>query len=467
MRVTTADLWDPRPGTLLSWDVSAPAHGVPAELSLNQRNHLVGALAGTPTVWLAAAFDVDGPIDPGALSCTWRAFLARHDSLQLAVAAGADGPQASRHHPGTLTWSVARPGRTTTVEETRAALHTALDERCSPFGYPAFLPAAISRPDRSTIVLGMDHLHGDALSVAVAVEELAELYAAFADRGEEPPLPPVGSFLEAVSQGSDGPARVAPDDPRLRGWDDFLTDRGHRLPTFPLPLGVEPGERAAQATTVAPLADADLMDRIGARARTNGASTYAAVLAALATGIADLGGGDRLDTLAPVSTRPAPALDGLGLSRSIGWYTTTVPLTVPASITDPGLAAAGDAVRHGVRLGAVPLDQVLGSLTEPLVQTRSDVFVVSWVDYRHLPGGSSHLERNAHHISASTQADDVQIWFSRTHTGLAVRVRYPDTGVAAASVDSLLDRLRHTLPRVGVTPSGVRGVTRATGSPRT
>lgn len=440
MLVTTADLWEPRPGTLLRWDISAPAHGAPAELSLNQRNHLAAAMAGAPTVWLAAAFDVEGPLEPVALSRTWRAFLARHGSLQLEVVAGSAGPRARRHHPGTLTWSVTTVGHTSTVEETRAALHAALDERCGPFGYPAFLPAAISRPDRSTIVLGMDHLHCDAHSVAVAVEELAQLYAAFTEGGEEPPLPAVTSFLEAVSQGSDGPARVTDDDPLLRGWGEFLGGHGHQLPTFPLPLGLEPGERAGQATVVAPLADVDLMDRIGARAHNSGASTYAAVLAALATAISDLGGGERLDTMAPVSTRSAESL-----TRSIGWYTTTVPLTVPASLTDLGLAEAGEAVRHGVRLGSVPLDQVLGSLTEPLVQTRGDVFVVSWVDYRHVPGGSAHLERDAQHISASTLADDVQIWFSRSHTGLSVRIRHPDTAVAAASIGSLVDHLRLTL----------------------
>ena len=440
MLVTTADLWAPRPGTLLRWDLSAPRRGAPAELSLNQRNHLAGAMAGQPTVWLAAAFDVDGPIEPVALSRTWRAFVARHGSLQLEVVAYGDGLRARRHHPGTLTWSVTRAGHTTTVEETRAALHAALDERCGPFAYPAFLPAAISRPDRSTIVLGMDHLHCDAHSIAVAIEELADLYEGFSAGPEEPELPETGSFLDAVATGEDGPAPVEADDTRLRGWGEFLGSRGNQLPNFPLPLGLAPGERVAQATAVRPLADADLMDRIASRARNSGASTYAAVLAALATAVSDLGGGDRLDTMAPVSTRAAEHL-----RRSVGWYTTTVPLTVPASLTDLGLAEAGDAVRYGVRLGTVPLDQVLGSLTEPLVQTRSDVFVVSWVDYRHVPGGSAHLERDAQHISASTLADDVQIWFSRTHTGLAVRVRHPDTEIAAQSVDALLERLTHTL----------------------
>lgn len=443
MLVTTADLWEPRPGTLLRWDVSAPSSGAPATLSLNQRNHLAGATAGAPTVWLAAAFDVDGPIDPVALTSTWRAFVARHSSLQLEVIAGPEGLRARRHQPAALTWSLTSVGPTGTGEETRAALHAALDERCAPFGYPAFLPAAISRADRSTIVLGMDHLHCDALSVAVAVEELAHLYAAFTE-GVEPALPVVGSFLEAVEQGYDGPSRVDPEDPLLRGWGDYLGGRGHRLPTFPLPLGLEPGERAAQATVVAPLADAALMDRIGVRARSSGASTYAAVLAALATAISDLGGGERLDTLAPVSTRSAEPM-----TRSIGWYTTTVPLTVPASLTAAGLAEAGEAVRRGVRLGSVPLDQVIGSLPEPLVQTRDDVFVVSWVDYRHVPGGSAHLERDAQHISASALADDVQIWFSRTHTGLAVRIRHPDTATASASVTGLLDRLERALAELG------------------
>lgn len=241
MLVTTADLWEPRPGTLLRWDLSAPRSGAPAELSLNQRNHLAGAMAGHPTVWLAAAFDVEGPIEPVALSRTWRAFVARHGSLQLEVTAVDEVPQARRHHPGTLTWSVTRAGHTRTVEETRAALHTALDDRCGPFGYPAFLPAAISRPDRSTIVLGMDHLHCDAHSIAVAVEELAELYDAFTSGSEAPSLPETASFLEAVEAGEDGPAPVADGDSRLLGWGEFLGSRGNQLPNFPLPLGLARG----------------------------------------------------------------------------------------------------------------------------------------------------------------------------------------------------------------------------------
>ncbi|MBO0843407.1 MAG: hypothetical protein J2O46_09495 [Nocardioides sp.] len=447
MRVTTADLWEPTPGTLLRWDISATGPGRPAELSLNQLNHLACALGGEDSVWLTATFDVDGPIEPVALSRTWRAFVERHSSLRLEAVDTADGPQARVHHPGTLRWSVAEVGHTPSVDATRTALAAALSERCQPFGYPAFLPAAISRPSRSTIVLGMDHLHCDAYSLTVAVDELSRLYESF--RGSRTPtdgvdLPETACFVSAVADSDDGPTRVAPDDDRLHGWQEFARRRGYEMPTFPLPLGLEPGERVAQATLVRDLVDAETMTQVSTRARSAGASTYAAVLAATASAVAGIGGPDRLDTMAPVSTRTDEAS-----MRAIGWYTTTVPLTVAADVSDLGLAEAGEAVRHGVRLAGVPLDQVMESLPEPIVRTRGDVFMVSWVDYRHLPGGADHLDLDAHHISAPTLADDVQIWFARTPAGLSMRVRYPDTSVAGVVIEAFTDALTLRLRRLG------------------
>lgn len=450
MRVTTADLWEPAPGRLLRWDVTADDRGSPAALSLNQRNHLAGALAGAAPVWLAAAFDVHGPIDTAALGRALRTFAERHSSLQLEVTRGRSGPAAYRHRPASLDWSVAEVGETATVAETRAWLHRTLEEGCDPFGFPAYVPLAISRPDRSTIVLGMDHQHCDAYSMTVVVDELAELYAASCAGSDPVSLPPAACFVTAVEREQSDPVRVRHDDERLRGWHDFLRARSFELPTFPLPLGVAPGERRPQATVVRDLAAADEIGRISARARRLGISTYAAALAALATAVHDLGGPERLDLLVPVSTRA----DAAEL-RSVGWYTTTVPVSVVADLSDRGLATAGAAVRAGVRLGAVPLDQVLASLPAPLVRTRADVFMVSWMDYRHLPGGSLARQRSAHHISAPTLADDLQVWLSRTDAGLAVRVRFPDTPEAHATVAALLDGFARGLRAIGDAPAVV------------
>jgi len=443
MQVTTADLWAPAPGTLLTWEVTAAGAGTPVPLTLNQRNHLAGAAVGAPTVWLAAAFDVDGPVDAYALGRAWRAFVGRHSSLQVESALRGGTPAAYRHDPGTLAWAVTEAGRPRTVEETRVRLHELLDERCRPFGYPAFLPAAISRPDRSTIVLAMDHLHCDAYSLTVVVDEVAELYAAYAGGHDRPALPRAGCFVTSAEREHDHPVRVWHDDDRLRGWHDFLRARAFELPTFPLPLGVSPGERRPQATVVRRVADASVTERVSERARTQGASTYAATLAVLAAALHESGGPERLDVLVPVGTR-----DDAADRRAVGWFTTTVPLSVAADVSDAGLAAAGAAVRAGVRLGEVPLDQVLDSLPAPLVQTRADVFMVSWLDYRHLPGAARMRERAAHHVSAATLADDLQLWLSRTDDGIAVRARFPETPEARQTVGDLLDRLGARLHEV-------------------
>lgn len=442
MRVTTADLWEPRPGAVLRWEVTARGLGVPTALTINQQNHLHGAAAGADSVWLAAAFDVDGPIDREALLRTWQDFVRRHSSLHVEALAGPDGPRARRHDPDTLSWTLSHADATTTVEETRALLGAALREGCRPFGYPAFLPAAISRADRSTVVFAMDHLHCDAYSITVAVDDLSRLYAAHR-RGASVELPAAQCYVTAVEQTGAAPARVADDDPRLRAWVDFAVRRGLELPSFPLDLGVPPGERAPQATVVRQLTGAEEVDRLGGRARDLGASTYAAVLAATGAAIADLGGPSRLDTLVPVSRRGDEAS-----RRSVGWYTTTVPVTIETAgdaddggLEDRAIAAAGEAVRAGVALSAVPIDQALGALPGPLLRPRGDVFMVSWVDYRHVPGAAQHRALDAHHISAPTMADDVQMWFARTPAGLAVRVRYPDTVTAHDLVDGLLDRL--------------------------
>ena len=69
--------------------------------------------------------------------------------------------------------------------------------------------------------------------------------------------------------------------------------------------------------------------------------------------------------------------------------------------------------------------------------------MVSYLDYRRLgdplPG--------ARHISNSTTTDSVQMWFSRHHDGLDLRIRYPDTTTANATVDALVCSLAERLRR--------------------
>lgn len=485
MRVVSADLWEPAPGSLITWTVTpgaalAPA---PAVMTFNQRNHLLGAALGESSVWITAAFDVDGPVDVDALEEAFRDLVAGHPGLRVeAVRGPGTGVGLVRHEPGSLLWQRHDGPATRTVEATRAYLVAELGRRCAPFGYPAFLPAAISRPGRSTIVLGMDHLHTDAWSTTVVVEELATLYAAhtrhaapvLAMAGALPagavavaaPRPMAGVVATALPMAAAapalladdevipaaGPAYVGVDDPRLATWHGFLRERGWALPTFPLPLGLPDGERAPQRTVVCSLADSATADAVARRAAGAGASTSAAVLATFARAVQDLGGPTVLDTLLPVHTRADESAH-----RAVGWHTTTVPLRIEVHapvlagtgapseagadiVTDTALAATGKALRAARELSAVPLEQLVETLPHPLRFPRRDIFQVSYLDYRRLPGHAAANGRRAHHVSAATRADDLQVWVSRTADGVAVRARMPRTDVAVGTVDALLDR---------------------------
>ncbi|WP_285108458.1 hypothetical protein [Promicromonospora sp. MEB111] len=459
MRVLSADLWEPAPGRVLAWDVTPGAGRRPAAAALtwNQRNHLLGAGSGEPSVWITAAFDVDGPIDPGALEAAFRDLVADHPGLRV-EAVRRPAPERVglvRHEVDGLVWRRHDGPVTRTVAETREHLAAELTRRCAPFGYPAFLPAAISRPDRSTIVLGMDHLHTDAWSTTVVIDELAARYAE--RTGGRSPAEGTGRLAGAPSGDTAGPPPVGADDPRLATWHGFLRDRGWALPTFPLPLGVPDGERVPQRTVVRPLADAATAGDVAERARAAGASTSAAVLVTLARAVADLGGPAVLETLLPVHTR-----DDVAARGAVGWHTTTVPLridsgaggtpagvrpwAVPAgpavrhTVPDTALAATGKALRAARELAAVPLEQVVTSLPQPLRFPRTDIFQVSYLDYRRLPGHAAAAGRRAHHVSAATRADDLQVWVSRSDDGIAVRARMPRTPTATETIDAVLDR---------------------------
>ncbi|WP_460886787.1 hypothetical protein [Promicromonospora xylanilytica] len=146
MRVVSADLWQPAPGRLVLWDVrpgadQAPA---PAPLTFNQRNHLLGAVAGEPSVWIAAAFDVDGPVDVGALEAAFRDLVAAHPALRDEAvrrpggARDGDGDTGDvglvRHDPSALVWRRDDAPATRTVQATRDRLVAELGRRCAPFG---------------------------------------------------------------------------------------------------------------------------------------------------------------------------------------------------------------------------------------------------------------------------------------------------------------------------------------------
>ncbi|MFF2084461.1 condensation domain-containing protein [Nocardia sp. NPDC058176] len=441
MRVTTVDRYVPEPGTFVHWTVRDDGTSIdsPIPPSFNQLVHLAGSEAGN--TWLAAAFEVSGPLDRVALADAYRALIARHGTLRSSFVPTSTGPR--RVLRSAAVRLAEQPGA---VHHSGAALRDTLwrhcNDRCAPFAERAYLLAAIDRPDTATIVCAFDHAHVDAYSIAIVIEELRLLY-----HGADPEtLPPVGDFVDHCAE----PVEFRDDDPRLDGWREFFGDQGVVPPSFPLDLGLAPGSSAPQAVELRRILSAGTTMDFENYCRTADSGVFAGVLAATAHGIRAVGGGDRARLLFPMHTRHEPRWQ-----HAVGWFTTNAPVTVDATgeLTQT-VSHAQHAVRAAIEVGTVPLAETLHALGG-LRLRRADIFMVSYIDYRRLPGAEA---RDATHISNTSSADDVQIWFSRDDNGLSLRARYPATARARAVVLPFLDEVEQTL-RAGA----ARGVLLSTG----
>lgn len=459
MRVTSIAHFRTAPGNYMEWPVSLD-DGVdsPIPPSFNQRFHLSAALcspaservdrtAAVPTVWIAAAFDVPGPVDIDAATWAIEHFVKRHAALRSTFAADASGgsdPDIRRRVHSSDGVRVSRPRMDRErwfFDDAHALLahvRSRLDASCHPSSTPSYLFAAVDRSDRSTILCGFDHAHVDAVSITVAVEELTALYEAHRS-GMSVDLDPVGSFVDYCAEEAQTPV-VSVSDPRIAAWSDFVASCGGGAPTFPMDLGVPRGENAPQATSVHPLASDAATRSFEQHCRRLGSGMFPAVAAAVAQSVASIGGPRRLPLLFPLHTRHEKQYVG-----ALGWFTTNAPMTVTVgeSFTET-LLSAHSSFRAALPLATVPISRVLGALGDNFVQAREDVFMVSYIDYRALPGACL-PDRRAHHISSVTTADDAQFWVSRTDEGLSLRARFPDTDLAQEVVEHFAAALAETV----------------------
>ncbi|MGU3292207.1 condensation domain-containing protein [Williamsia sp. M5A3_1d] len=457
MRVTTIDRFAPAPGTLVAWTVDATAStavvsAVPP--SFNQSHHLATAAADPngESTWLAASFDVDGSVDLKAIERAFLALITRHGTLHSGFVRTGGSIVRHLHDPAALQLIASAPRSLTTTAAVRDALWEGLRHDCTPFGDPGCHLAAIDRRDRSTIVCGFDHAHVDAYSMAIVVDDLARLYEGYrAEPGAFDPrvLPPAASFVDHCADEADD-TRDFSRHPAMRRWTEFFARHDRRPPEFPLDLGLSPGDRARQAVDVRELlGPRDTADFAEACADA-GSSVYAGLLAAMAHAVRDLGGSAEMPVLFPMHTRRSRRWE-----NAVGWFTTNAPVTITVDADLPAtIARAGPAVREAVALGEVPLPRVLEAIGG-LRAGRTDIFMVSYVDYRRLPGAHAHDAVDATHISNVTTADDAQFWISRTGGGLALRTRYPDTAVARTTMAAFLDGVgRHASAVAGDSPRG-------------
>lgn len=116
-----------------------------------------------------------------------------------------------------------------------------------------------------------------------------------------------------------------------------------------------------------------------------------------------------------------------------------------------------------MRLAAFPAPRIIEVLGDDFRITRRDLFsMVSYTDYRKLPGGERHSEWKPITIGRVTEADDSHVWLSRQHDGLHVSVRHPDTPVASDVLDEYVRHIRATAVQVTLGLDPLKETTQAT-----
>jgi hypothetical protein len=450
MLVTTIDLVRLDPGGYLQWHSPPQPPGVVSDIppSANQGFHLnavvldgQGAKNGSDG-WLAVTFDVPGRIRPDSLTESFAALMRRHESLRCSFEA-VDGNIIRRVHPASAVALVAPDSAAplASADEVGALLRQQLRSVCDPTRFPAALFAAVDRPETSTVICGFDHSAVDALSLAIIAREVRADYLARVAGEPAPILPEVGSFLDYCAYETGQPP-LPHDHPGLIIWRQFLASQKGLFPSFPLDLGVRPGEVEPQRTVVRALLDVPGAERFEALCHSHEGSLYSGELTALACAVRDLGGPEHIATLTPMRILLRPEWE-----EAVGWFVTNIPLVFRcgADFAD-GVRQNRLAFREALPAAQVPMGQVLSGQAGPFQFTRRDVSMVSHIDYRKVFAASAaDTERRTTHISNTTVADDAQFWFSRTSQGLCLRIRHPDTEVARDTVGRLCQRLEAIL----------------------
>jgi mycolipenoyl-CoA---2-(long-chain-fatty acyl)-trehalose mycolipenoyltransferase / long-chain-acyl-CoA---trehalose acyltransferase len=453
--------FQPAAGCLAEWIVSpdtaelaVSATADPAPPSYNQELHLRSAaaatMAGLPgNPWIGAAFEIDGAADLDALELTFTTWLRRHEALRSGFRVTPDGGERFTLAADEI--SLRRTPPRSFASST--ALHAYLDDRfitgTDPFAWPPLVLGVISRPDRSTVFLAMDHVCGDGYSLAMAVWELRTTYTA-AVHGEEPVLPETGSYLEFCREERDHGELMEPDAPVVAHWREFVRACGGTTPTFPLDLGVQSGQTWPQSLFNRRLVSAEQAEEFDAVCREAGASFFAGLLAAMGLASREITGQEDFRTITPVHTRYKRRW-----RSAMGWFVTCAPLEISigdATTFSEVLPRAQGTVRNALRHSRYPAGRVIELLGDDFRVTRRDLFsMVSYTDYRTMPGADSYPEYNPVTMGQVSVADDTHVWASRTHDGLHVAIRHPDTPIAADILDEYAATIGAVLGRVGAT----------------
>jgi mycolipenoyl-CoA---2-(long-chain-fatty acyl)-trehalose mycolipenoyltransferase / long-chain-acyl-CoA---trehalose acyltransferase len=418
-------------------DTAAAAAAAPADptpLSYNQLVHVHTAIAqaalGTPSApYIGLTFDVPGAVDLEALRRAFTGLIHRHDALRSGFRTNGLDVERFTLPTEQVALEVGSPVEFTDIEALHDHLGTRFVASTNPLNWPQYVMGVVARPTRSTIFFATDHTTSDGYSLSVAQWELQARYEAEL-AGTTVELPPVGSYADYATTERARGELIAPDEEIVQRWREFVRHCGGTGPTFAVDLGVEIGTTYQQVIHERQLLNAEDAAKFEKLVKSSGGGFFSGLLAAMAIVTQELTGNTEFRSVTPFHTR-----HDASWMAALGWFITVAPLEFSlqgALSFSEVLRTAHAAFRASIPAAQYPAARVVQLLADEFTPTRRDLFsMVSYIDYRKMPGAERYSENNALTIGANTEAtDDTHVWVSRTTDGLFITLRHPETATS-------------------------------------
>ncbi|MGV0660690.1 condensation domain-containing protein, partial [Mycolicibacterium pulveris] len=320
----------------------------------------------------------------------------------------------------------------------------------SPLNWDCFRFGVIQRSDHFTFWMSVDHLHVDAMFMGLAFVEIHMMYAALVGGGAPIPLPEAGSYEDYCIRQREFTSSLTLDSPQVNEWIKFARGNNGTLPQFPLPLG-DPAVPCEGDLMTVQLMDEKQSDRFESACIKAGARFIGGVFAATALAEHQLTGADTYYVITPTSTRSTQAE-----VMTTGWFTGTVPITVPvspASFAETARAAQAS-FDSGLALAHVPFDRVLelAAAERGLTPPKPGVPMISYLDATIAPLSPAVVAEwnglNGKIYSELGAAHQVGMWINRFGNGTSVTLAFPNNPIARESVTRYVDAMKAMFVRV-------------------
>jgi amino acid adenylation domain-containing protein len=431
--------------------VPVPRDGSPLPLSFAQeRLWFIDQMEpGSATYNLPAALRLAGALDTAVLERALGEIIRRHEALRTVFAeVNASPVQVIAPFRG-FALPIEDLSALSDADREAAVKRRAGEEARRGFDLSAgpLFRATLLRVNEEdhVLLLSMHHVVSDGWSMGVLFRELSVLYEAYRD-GRESPLPELAvQYADyAVWQREQLEGEVL--DRQLAYWRERLADAPEllELPTdHPRPV-----VQTHRGATVGVELSLELLERLQALARSEGATLYMTLLGAFQVLLSRYSGSDDIVVGSPIAGRTRKEVEEL-----IGFFVNTLVLRTDLS-GDPSFREVLGRVREGT-LGAyahqeVPFERLVAELQPERTLSHSPLFQVMFALQNAESGGGTLPGLQASGVGAAMEIAkfDLSLTFAETSRGLRGGLDYSTDLFERGTVERMLGHLERVLEQV-------------------